>query len=85
MAHDRRISVIGLGYVGLPVAVAFGEQGPVVGFDVDVERVKQLADGHDRTREVSAAGLAATEVLFTSDSEALRGADFHIVAVPTHR
>ena len=83
MAHDRKISVIGLGYVGLPVAVAFGEQGPAVGFDVDAERVRQLAAGHDRTREVSAAALAATDVLFTSESEPLRGADFHIVAVPT--
>jgi UDP-N-acetyl-D-galactosamine dehydrogenase len=83
VAHDRTISVVGLGYVGLPVAVAFGELSPVVGFDVDSERVNQLAAGHDRTREVSAKELAATNVLFTSESEALRGADFHIVAVPT--
>ena len=49
MAHDRQISVVGLGYVGLPVAVAFGELDRAVGFDVDAERVKELAAGHDRT------------------------------------
>ena len=83
MAHDRKISVIGLGYVGLPVAVAFGEQDRVVGFDVDAERVKELAAGHDRTREVSSEALGAADVLFTSEPEHLRHADFHIVAVPT--
>ena len=83
MAHDRKISVIGLGYVGLPVAVAFGEQGRVVGFDVEAERVKELTAGYDRTREVSSEELAAANVLFTCDPEALKSADFHIVAVPT--
>jgi len=83
MAHDRRISVIGLGYVGLPVAVAFGKHAPVVGFDVDSQRIQQLAGGHDRTREVSAADLAGSEVRFTDRPEDLRAADFHIVAVPT--
>jgi UDP-N-acetyl-D-galactosamine dehydrogenase len=83
MAHDRKISVIGLGYVGLPVAVAFGEQDHVVGFDVDAQRVKELGAGYDRTRGASAEALAATDVLFTSEPEQLRSADFHIVAVPT--
>jgi len=83
MAHGRKISVIGLGYVGLPVAVAFGEQHHVVGFDVHAERVKELTAGHDRTREVSAEALGAADVLFTSEPEHLRTADFHIVAVPT--
>ena len=83
MAHDRQISVVGLGYVGLPVAVAFGELDRAVGFDVDAERVKELAAGHDRTREVNPESLAAANVLFTSKPEDLRSADFHIVAVPT--
>jgi UDP-N-acetyl-D-galactosamine dehydrogenase len=83
MAHNRKISVIGLGYVGLPVAVAFGEQNRVVGFDSDAGRVKELAADYDRTREVSAEALGAADVLFTSEPEQLRSADFHIVAVPT--
>ena len=83
MAHDRSISVIGLGYVGLPVAVAFGEQKRVVGFDVDATRIEELARGHDRTRELRSNSLAAADVLYTSSAEDLRTADFHIVAVPT--
>lgn len=83
MAHGRKISVVGLGYVGLPVAVAFGEQSRVVGFDVNTARITELGNGIDRTREVSAEALAASDVLFTSDPEQLRGADFHIIAVPT--
>ena len=83
MAHGRKISVVGLGYVGLPVAVAFGEQEHVVGFDVDAVRVKELRAGHDRTREVNPDALAAADVLFTSEPDHLKSADFHIVAVPT--
>jgi len=83
MTHDRKISVTGLGYVGLPVAVAFGEQDRVVGFDADGERVKELAAGYDRTREVSPEALVAADVLLTSKPEQLQSADFHIVAVPT--
>ena len=83
MSHGRKISVIGLGYVGLPVAVAFGRQGPVVGFDVDPQRIAELAAGNDRTREFEAEDLASTKVRFTSDPDALRACDFHIVSVPT--
>ncbi|MCH9675086.1 MAG: nucleotide sugar dehydrogenase [Gammaproteobacteria bacterium] len=81
--HGRKISVIGLGYVGLPVAVAFGKQAKTVGFDVDTGRVAELVGGYDRTREVTSAELADTDVLFTADSADLASADFHIVAVPT--
>lgn len=83
MSHGRRVSVIGLGYVGLPVAVAFGRQGPVVGFDVDARRVAELAAGRDRTREIEAGELASARIRFTSDPEELRACDFHVVAVPT--
>jgi len=83
MAHERRVSVTGLGYVGLPVAVAFARHGPVVGFDVSVERIRELRSGHDRTREVSSRELEAADLLFTDNPEDLRRADFHIVAVPT--
>ncbi|MCY4286339.1 MAG: nucleotide sugar dehydrogenase [Thiotrichales bacterium] len=83
MGHGRRISVVGLGYVGLPVAVAFGRRSRVIGFDIDPGRVEELRRGVDRTGEVDPDALAATDAHFTSDAEALREADFHIVAVPT--
>jgi len=83
MSHGRNISVVGLGYVGLPVAVAFGGTGRVVGFDVDIVRVKELGAGHDRTREVNGESLKAADIHFTCDADDLRRADFHIIAVPT--
>ena len=83
MAHDRNISVVGLGYVGLPVAVAFGKGARVVGFDIDAGRIEELRRGVDRTREVEPAELAEADVRFTSDPAELRQANFHIVAVPT--
>ena len=83
MEHGRRISIVGLGYVGLPVAVAFGRRSHVIGFDIDSDRVEELRRHVDRTGEVDPAELAATDVRFTNDAEELRGADFHIVAAPT--
>ena len=83
MGHGRNISVVGLGYVGLPIAVTFGRGCRVVGFDVDTRRIEELRRGVDRTREVRPADLAAADVHFTSDAADLRSADFHIVAVPT--
>jgi UDP-N-acetyl-D-galactosamine dehydrogenase len=79
----RKISVVGLGYVGLPVAVAFGKHGPVIGFDINENRLQELRAGHDRTNEVSPTELGDTQIEFTSKSEVLAQADFHIVAVPT--
>ena len=63
--HTRRISVVGLGYVGLPVAVAFGRTARVVGFDVNPQRITELRAGYDRTGEVAAADLAAADILYT--------------------
>ena len=84
MTYDRRISVIGLGYVGLPVAVAFGGSGrPVVAFDIDARRIAELRAGYDRTGEVPAAELAAAALHLTADPADLARADFHIVTVPT--
>lgn len=84
MAHNRRISIIGLGYVGLPVAVAFARAGtPVVAFDIDPGRVAELQRGHDRTGEVAADVLASVPLHATVDANELQQADFHIVAVPT--
>ena len=81
--HHRKVSVVGLGYVGLPVAVAFGRQEQTIGFDINVARVAELKGGHDSTMEVEDVDLRATNILFTSDPAALKQADFHIVAVPT--
>ena len=83
MGHGRKIAVIGLGYVGLPVAVAFARAAPVIGFDIDRARVDELRAGRDRTREVDAADLAQPNLAYTSDPAGLAGADFYIVTVPT--
>lgn len=80
---NRKIAMIGLGYVGLPVAVAFGKLFHVVGFDTKAQRIAELKAGYDSTREVSAQDLAAADVLFTDDVADLQGSDFFIVAVPT--
>ena len=84
MSHGRKIAVIGLGYVGLPVAAAFARFGSqVVGFDIDTRRVRELNEGEDRTREVPASDLKLASLKFTSEKVALRSADFFIVTVPT--
>jgi UDP-N-acetyl-D-galactosamine dehydrogenase len=84
MKHGRKIAVLGLGYVGLPVAAAFARSGaPVIGFDIDPRRIEELRAGHDRTREVDAADLALPTMTYTDDAGALAAADFYIVTVPT--
>jgi len=80
---DRIISVIGLGYVGLPVAVAFGKVRRTVGFDINSTRIAELRDGYDRTGEVTSQDLLDADILLTDSIEELKRADFHIVAVPT--
>ena len=82
-AHNRTIAVVGLGYVGLPVAVAFGRSARTIGFDINAARIAELQGGHDSTLEVEDADLKASDIFFTSNAEDLRRADFHIVAVPT--
>lgn len=84
MAHRRSIAVIGLGYVGLPVAVSFARVGvPVVGFDVDRTRVSELQAGHDRTREVEADDLRHGSLAFSHELADIKNSDFFIVTVPT--
>ncbi|HEX5777536.1 MAG TPA: nucleotide sugar dehydrogenase [Xanthobacteraceae bacterium] len=84
MSHGRKIAVIGLGYVGLPVAVAFGKNGaPVMGFDIDMRRIEELHAGHDRTREIDSESLKAAKIDITRDPARLKAADFFIVTVPT--
>lgn len=84
MNNLRKIAVIGLGYVGLPVAVSFARSGiSVVGFDIDAVRISELDAGHDRTREVETIDLRQASLTFSSDVEAIRSSDFYIVTVPT--
>jgi UDP-N-acetyl-D-galactosamine dehydrogenase len=81
---SRKIAVIGLGYVGLPVAVAFAEKFPgTVGFDIDSARVAALNDGEDWTGEIEASRLKASGLLIASDTAALRDRDVFVVCVPT--
>ncbi len=81
--HNRKIGVLGLGYVGLPVAAAFANTGPVIAFDIDQDRIEELKAHIDRTEEVSAAELAGGQFHFTPHADDLKKADFFIIAVPT--
>ncbi|NVN97967.1 MAG: nucleotide sugar dehydrogenase [Geobacteraceae bacterium] len=83
MDHSRTISVIGLGYVGLPVAVAFGMKQRTYGFDINQSRIAELSNGVDHTGEVTTEELQKSDIIFTDSIETLRQADFYIVAVPT--
>lgn len=83
MRYERTVSVIGLGYVGLPVAVAFGKIRKTIGFDINTQRIIELCGGYDRTGEVLADDLTLSKIVFTDKIEDLRQANFHIVAVPT--
>ncbi|MGA8402152.1 MAG: nucleotide sugar dehydrogenase [Stellaceae bacterium] len=84
LRHGRKIAVIGLGYVGLPVAASFARAGMcVIAFDISCERIAELRSGHDRTREVEAENLRAAHLHFTHDPADLPAADFFIVTVPT--
>ena len=79
-----RIGVVGLGYVGLPLAVELGRKYPTVGFDVKTARIKELESGKDSTREVSGDELTeATQLGFTSDAAGIKDCNFYIVTVPT--
>lgn len=82
--HQRTIAVLGLGYVGLPVACAFAAQGfEVIGFDIDSQRIQELQRGHDRTSEVEPPALQQPTLRLSADPGALASADFYIVTVPT--
>ena len=81
---ERGYAIVGLGYVGLPVALAFARAfEPVLGFDVSSERISELRRGEDRTREVAAEALRSTSLRLTDDPAALAEASFLVVAVPT--
>ncbi|PHZ85922.1 nucleotide sugar dehydrogenase [Paremcibacter congregatus] len=80
---DSRIVVVGLGYVGLPLAVAMANKFNVVGFDISEDRVRELKDGFDRTEEVDQARLEASSIILTKDVVDIKDAAVYIVTVPT--
>lgn len=80
---QEKLAVIGLGYVGLPIAVAFAKTVDVIGFDISENKINLLKSGIDPTKEVGDNAVSETTVAFTADERGLREAKFHIVAVPT--
>lgn len=80
---EEKIALVGLGYVGMPIAVAFSKKVPVIGFDLNKEKIEKYRNGIDPTCEVGDEAIRACSVEFTSDEKKLRDAKFYIVAVPT--
>ena len=83
LEKKERLSVIGLGYVGMPIAVAFAKKVEVIGYDYNSAKIELYKKGIDSTGEVGNEAISATTVSFTSDEAILRNARFHIIAVPT--
>ena len=79
----QRVCVLGLGYVGLPLAVELAKRHKVTGFDVDAPKVEELKRGHDRMREVTTEELQSVKVEYTTDPARMKDAEYIIVAVPT--
>ena len=78
-----KISIVGLGYVGMPIAVAFAEKANVVGYDLNQEKINLYKSGIDPTNEVGNDVIKRTTIEFTNDERKLKEARFHIIAVPT--
>ena len=83
VARKEKVSLVGLGYVGMPIAVAFARKIDVVGYDLNKQKIELYKQGFDPTREVGDDAIKATTVEFTADETRLKDAKFHIVAVPT--
>lgn len=84
LANEEKLSLVGLGYVGMPIAVAFAKKGlKVIGYDLNKEKIELYKSGVDPTKEVGDEVIKHTSVEFTSDESKLREAKFHVVAVPT--
>ena len=82
-SKEKKIAVIGLGYVGLPLALEFAKKFSVIGFDINTERIGQMRNRIDPSEELDAAAFDGTDIVFTDDLEELRAAQVYIVAVPT--
>jgi UDP-N-acetyl-D-galactosamine dehydrogenase len=83
LKKETRLSLIGLGYVGLPIALAFARKIPVIGFDINARRIDMMKQGIDPSNELDSDDFLNTDIIFTSNPDDLRQASFHIVAVPT--
>ena len=83
VAKEESISLVGLGYVGMPIAVAFSKKANVIGFDINKKKIDLYKNGIDPTNEVGDNAVAQCSVEFTSDETRLKDAKFHIIAVPT--
>ena len=82
--HNAKVGIVGLGYVGLPLAVEFGKVRAVIGFDISQRRIEQLKSGEDRTKEVSVEQLgSASQLCFSSEAKDLQSCEVYIVTVPT--
>ena len=81
--REEKISLVGLGYVGMPIAVAFAKKAEVIGFDLNSKKIELYKQGIDPTNEVGDEAIKATTVVFTDDETKLKQAKFHIIAVPT--
>ena len=83
LSKEKKIAVIGLGYVGLPIALEFAKHFSVVGFDINEARLELMRQGIDPSKELEASAFENTDIIFTNDIDILRGAHFFVVAVPT--
>src|SRR5690554_1761229 len=83
VSGEEKLSVIGLGYVGMPIAVSFAKKVKVIGFDINEDKVEKYLSGIDPTKEVGDEAIKNTTMEFTSDESRIKEAKFHIVAVPT--
>lgn len=79
----RKIAILGLGYVGLPIAVQFGKHQQIIGYDISSKRIEELKHGKDYTNEISSRELSQSNIVFTDQQDDLQQADFYIISVPT--
>src|SRR6516225_1756044 len=83
LSKKKKLAVIGLGYVGLPIALEFAKKISVIGFDINKKRIEMMKEGNDPSKEVSADAFRDKDITFTDDVDVLKSAKFFIVAVPT--
>ncbi len=83
LKKNKKIALVGLGYVGLPIALEFARKMSVIGFDINVQRIEQMKNKVDPCKELPSEAFQNTDIIFTYQLEDLRAANFYIVAVPT--